>query len=209
MFKLRGGAGSQNVKFVPDQKTALKLISKAFGSGFPSYDPLGSLKERFRRYKLGKTDFRDLLEGIARFVIPPPYSSIRGSEKGYIYFQEFVAGNGHDIRIIVIDEKAFAIKRIVRSNDFRAFGSGNILYDRSLFEEGTIRLAFDLADKLKSQCVAFDFIYYNGNPLVVEISYGFSSKGYDPCPDSGIRRWLGMKASLIPMDGWWKDLSNV
>jgi hypothetical protein len=25
-------------------------------------------------------------------------------------------------------------------------------------------------------------VYENGNPLVVEISYGFSMVGYDPCP---------------------------
>lgn len=182
VFKLRGGAGSQNVRLVANRLSALKLISKAFSKGFPAYDPVGSLKERFRRYRLGKTDFRDLLEGIARFVIPPPYSRIRGREKGYVYFQEFIAGNDHDIRVIVIDDKAFGIKRLVRNNDFRASGSGNILYDRALFDKGTLRLAFELATKLKTQCIAFDFIYQNSEPLVVEISYGFSSKGYYSCP---------------------------
>jgi hypothetical protein len=182
VFKLRGGASSQNVKLVTNRNVALKLISQAFGKGFSAYDPWGSLKERYRRYQLGKSDLQDLLEGVARFVIPPPYSRIRGREKGYIYFQEFIAGNNFDIRIIVIDDKAFGIKRLVRNNDFRASGSGNILYDRDLFDKATLQLAFELAKKLKSQCIAFDFIYRNGNPLVVEISYGFSSKGYDPCP---------------------------
>ena len=78
--------------------------------------------------------------------------------------------------------KAFAIKRMVRENDFRASGSGNILYDKVLFDPKTIKLSFDLAKKLKTQCVAFDFVNNDQNPLLVEISYGFSPEGYDPCP---------------------------
>ena len=66
--------------------------------------------------------------------------------------------------------------------DFRASGSGTILYDKGLFDEDIIKLSFDLSDKLKSQCVAFDFVYDNKDPLLVEISYGFTPEGYDPCP---------------------------
>jgi glutathione synthase/RimK-type ligase-like ATP-grasp enzyme len=182
VFKLRGGAGSQNVRLVKTRKDAKALIRKAFGRGFKSFNPSSSLKERWRRYKLHLTDLRDLAEGLARFIVPPAFARIRGREKGYVYFQEFIAGNNHDIRIIVIDDKAFGIKRLVRNNDFRASGSGNIQYDRSLFNEVTLKLAFELARKLKNQCVAFDFIYQDGNPLVVEISYGFLPKVYDPCP---------------------------
>jgi len=182
VFKLRCGAGSQNVRLVKTRNEAKKLINKAFGRGFPAYDAMDSLKDRNRLFRLGKTNFRDLLEGIARFVLPPPYSRIRGPEKGYIYFQEYVSGNDHDIRVIVIGDKAIAIKRMVRENDFRASGSGQIFYDRNLFDENTIRLSFDLAAKLKTQCVAFDFVHENRKPLVVEISYGFSPGGYEPCP---------------------------
>jgi len=131
---------------------------------------------------LNKTDLRDIFEGIVRFVIPPPYARLRGREKGYVYFQEFIADNDHDIRVVVIRDKAFAIKRMVRSGDFRASGSGNILYDRGLFDEDTIKLSFSSAGKLKSQCVAFDFVHDNVKPLLVEISYGFSPSGYDLCP---------------------------
>ena len=37
----------------------------------------------------------------------------------------------------------------------------------------------DAAKRLKSQCVAFDFIYQNDEPLILEISYGFLAKVYD------------------------------
>ena len=182
IFKLRGGASSQNVKLINNQKQAKRIVNRAFHKGFPAYDPLGSLKERWRLYRLGKTNFRDLFEGIARFAIAPPYARIRGHEKGYIYFQEFIPGNEYDIRVVVINRKAFAIRRMVRSNDFRASGSGNIVYNKELIDKETVRLSFELASKLKAQCIAFDYVYQVNCPLVVEISYGFASAGYDPCP---------------------------
>lgn len=182
VFKLRGGAGSLNVKLAPDKSTAIKLINKAFGSGFPQYSPYDNLKWRFKKYRKGKGDVKDLLKGLARFVVPPPYAKVAGKEIGYIYFQEFIPGNDHDIRVVVIGDKAYAIKRMVRENDFRASGSGNILYNKELFDEATIKLSFEVAAKLKSQCLALDYVHENGKPLVVEISYGFSMVGYDPCP---------------------------
>jgi glutathione synthase/RimK-type ligase-like ATP-grasp enzyme len=35
VFKLRGGAGSQNVSLVKTKQECIKLIHKAFGKGFP------------------------------------------------------------------------------------------------------------------------------------------------------------------------------
>jgi hypothetical protein len=191
VFKLRGGAGSANVKLANDQNAAIKLVNKAFGSGFSQYRAYDSLKERFRKYNIGATDFKDLLKGVARFAVPPAYSKVSGKEMGYVYFQDFIRGNDHDIRVIVIGDKAFAIKRMVRENDFRASGSGNILYDKGLFDENSIQLSFDIAKRIKSQCIALDYVYENGNPLVVEISYGFSMVGYDPCPGywDNIMQW--------------------
>ena len=70
---------------------------------------------------------------------------------------------------------------MVRKSDFRASGGGEILYDKELFSENNIRLAFEIHKKLKSQRTAMDFVYDKGEPLIVEISYGFSLEGYDPC----------------------------
>lgn len=181
VLKLRNGAGSQNVRLVKTLNEANKLINKAFRKGFPAYDALSSLKERYRRYRLGKTNFRDLIEGAVRFVLPPPYAKLRGSEKGYIYFQVYIAGNSYDIRVIVIGDKAFAIKRMVRNNDFRASGSGMVLYEKEHFNDETVRLSFQMAEQLKSQCAAFDFIYAGTKIYVVEVSYGFIMGGYDLC----------------------------
>lgn len=182
VFKLRGGAGSQNVILIKSRLEAGRLIRRAFSKGFLLYDPIRSIIELWRRYRLRKVSLGDLIHGMARFIVLPPYARIKGREMGYIYFQEYIPGNDHDIRIVVIGDKAFAIKRMVRNNDFRASGSGVILYNKDLFDMGIIRLSFSVADQLKTQCVAIDYVHDNGNPLIVEISYGFSPTGYDLCP---------------------------
>jgi glutathione synthase/RimK-type ligase-like ATP-grasp enzyme len=182
VFKLRGGAGSSNVKLARDKASAISLVNKAFGSGFSQYQSMDNLKERFRKYRKGKTNAKDVLKGIVRLAKPPAYAKVGGKEIGYIYFQEFIPGNDHDIRVVVIGDKAYAIKRMVRENDFRASGGGDILYAKELFNDELIKLSFDINDKLKSQCLALDFVFDNGKPLVVEISFGFSMAGYDPCP---------------------------
>jgi hypothetical protein len=182
ILKLRGGAGSNNVFLINNKLAARHIISKAFKNGISQYDPVSGLKERWRKYKMGNGSFRSLMGGLIRLVIPPEFARMYHSEKGYVYFQDFVPNNDSDIRIIVIGDKAFAIKRMARKNDFRASGSGFVLYDRELFDERCVKIAFDLNEKIKSQSLAIDFIFdSNNSPLILEISYGFIPAVYDPC----------------------------
>lgn len=182
VFKLRGGAGSANVKLVHSKDDAIALVSKAFGRGFAAYDAWGNMKDRIRLYRKGKTNATDVMKGAARFFRHPESARMAGREKGYVYFQDFVPNNDCDIRVVVIDEKAFAIKRMVRDNDFRASGSGFILYRKELFDEKLIQMSFDIADKIQSQAFAVDYVFdENKKPLVVEFSFGFSQAGYEQC----------------------------
>jgi hypothetical protein len=201
VFKLRGGAGSQNVRLVQSKGQAIRLIKKAFNKGFPQYDALNNLKDRWRLFRNNKTNIIDVLVGLIRFVIPPKFSKIKGREKGYIYFQEFMAGNDHDIRVIIIGNKAFAIKRMVRKNDFRASGSGHILYDKNLFDVKTILLSFEIAEKLRSQCITFDYVSDISEPKLVEISFGFVPSCYDPCPGYWDRDLVWHEGKFDPF-GW-------
>ena len=182
VFKLRGGAGSANVRLVRSRTEARKLVRQAFGRGFPNYDAWGSLKERWRKVRLGKASPMELLKGVARFTHPPEFTRALGREYGYAYFQEFIPENTSDTRIIVIGKRAFALKRFVRANDFRASGSGDFAYDRKEFDERCVRMSFDATERLGAQCAAYDFVFdEGGNPLIVEISYGFVKEVYDPC----------------------------
>ena len=174
VFKLRKGSGSATVKLVKSRKHADRLISKAFGSGFRQYDPWGGLKERWRLFKLGKSNFTDLLEGIGRIIIKTDFEKIIGKEKGYVYFQDFIEGCTFDIRVTVIDNKCYVFKRLIREKDFRASGSHIESHSKEGIPMEIVELSFKIRKALKLQSVAFDFIISSENkPLITEISYAF------------------------------------
>lgn len=206
VFKLRRGAGSAGVKLVTDGRQARRLVKKAFGRGFRIYDPWGSLKERVYKWRLGKFPVKEILKGLARFFYPPRYSGILGRESGYIYFQDFLPGNSCDIRIIVIGDRAFGIRRLVRPGDFRASGSGRITYARGDLDEKCVDLAFQANEKLGSACAAFDFVHDQHNkPWILEVSYGFVKEVYDPCEGYWDRELNWYAAPFDPY-GWMVDL---
>lgn len=181
VFKLKGGAGASNVKLVKTQSQAISFINQAFGKGFAQFDRLEYLKERFNKFKSGKDSFLGVIKGLARIFIIPEFAKKQPKELGYVYFQDFIPNNDSDVRVIVIGNKAFAIKRLVRENDFRASGSGNIDYTNNIDPE-CLKISFKAHQKLNSQCTAFDFIFsQDKKPLIVEVSYGFSVEAYDSC----------------------------
>lgn len=182
VFKLKGGAGSSNVKLIHSQNEAKKLINIAFGKGFSQFDRIANLQEKIRRFKEGREGFKGVLKGIVRLIIPTQFSKYQPPEKGYIYFQDFIPNLDSDIRIQVVGNKACGLKRFVRENDFRASGSGNFVeFNDQNIDKKILKIAFEIKDKLHSQCLTLDFIYKNNEPLIVELSYGFPIKFYDNC----------------------------
>ncbi|MBS3946365.1 MAG: hypothetical protein KGZ42_12750 [Melioribacter sp.] len=183
VFKLSCGAGSSNVKLVKSRRIAIKLIKKVFRSGFNQFDSFVNLRERIRKYQSNiDRSILKIIKGVIRLFVPSEFSKMSRIEKGYIYFQDFISNNDSDIRIIIIGEKAFAIKRMIRDKDFRASGSGFIKYEKEFIDIELIKMAFELNDKIKAQCVAFDFIYSSEyKPLLLEISFGFIARLYEKC----------------------------
>ena len=173
VFKLRRGSGSDHVKLVRNKEIARNFVRMAFGKGFKQYDAGSNLKERWRKFQLGKSGIYDLFKGVARLGYTTEFAKIIGNEKGYVYFQDFIAGNDHDIRVNVVDGKAFAVRRNVRENDFRASGSGFPLFEKHHFTDEVIRVAMEANKKLGMQAVAFDFLKRGNEYLIAEISYGF------------------------------------
>ena len=181
VFKLRNGASSANVKLISSASEARRFVRKSFGHGFSIFDRYGYLKERYSKWRSGKDTFIGVLKAVARLVVPTKLSLMSSREKGYIYIQEFIDKNEYDIRVIVIGGKAFSIKRLVRKGDFRASGSGSIIYEKDQLREDAVRISFEVASKLKSQCMGFDFVFSPSGPLIVELGYGFVVHGYDNC----------------------------
>ena len=185
VFKLRGGAGSTNVKLVRTKQHAQSFINKAFGKGFLQINSIDRLKDRFWVLRRDKNidAIKFVLKGIGRLFIPIELAKFSQREKGYIYFQDFLPNNNYDTRLIVIGNRCFGVRRYTRDNDFRASGSGIKAYDPELFDHQFIKIAFEITKKLGAQSVAFDFIWDNDIPKIVEISYCFIiGPFYDTCP---------------------------
>jgi len=183
VVKLRGGAGASNVKLMHNYSEATKYIEKAFKQGF-GINRFNPLKERIWKFKRDKNleSFINILKGIGRVLVPNEKLSRLPVEKNYLYAQDFAPNNDSDIRVIVIGTRAFAIKRMVRENDFRASGSGNIVYDPKQIPLECVLIAFETNKKIRSQCTAYDFVFLEGKPLIIEVGYGFDQRGYLQCP---------------------------
>lgn len=176
VFKLKGGAGAANVKLVKTQEECNKLIQRAFGRGFSQFDRLEFLRERLRKFKNGTHTFLDLIKGFYLAFKSTEFSKKIDKEKGYIYFQDFIENNEFDIRVVVVGGKhAAAEKRYVRENDFRASASGKFSYKG--IDNKVIEVAFDIAQRLEMESVAFDFVFEGNKPMIIEMSYGFGTTG--------------------------------
>lgn len=183
VFKLRGGAGSHNVMLAHNSSEAIRFIKNAFGKGFSQKNIHHLLSDDMLKFKSGKVSIFYIIKDIAAFYLKQEtFRKMSSREKGYVYFQEFIPNNTFDIRVCVIGDKAFAIKRMVREHDFRASGSGNIIYAKAEIDERCIKIAFDISSRLKLQCVGMDFVLdKDNNPLIVEMGYGFTAAGYAQC----------------------------
>jgi glutathione synthase/RimK-type ligase-like ATP-grasp enzyme len=181
--KLRRGSGSTSVKLLKSSKQLIAYSNKMFSRGI---SPQSSITHDFvkrTRYLKSWNDFRVVLKKVYDRIFNNLFGyQIYPRELGYIYLQEFIKENNFDIRIVVIGDRAYGIKRMVRKNDFRASGSGNIVYDVSQININCVKKAFEISIKLKTQTIAIDFVIDEyRNPLVIEISYGFSPRAYDYC----------------------------
>lgn len=207
VFKLRRGAGSAGVKLVRTRREARKLVRRAFGRGFPVYDPWDNLKERIYKYRIGKFPISEIAKGIVRFAWPPRFSKILGQERGYVYFQDFLPDNDCDIRVIVVGDRAFGIRRDVRPGDFRASGSGIFKHARDDIDERCVDLAFGAAERLGGDSIALDFVYTQSRePRILEVSYGFVQEGYDPCEGYWDRGLNWHECAIHPQEWMVEDL---
>lgn len=201
VFKLRNGASGANVKLAKTKNDAIRLIRKAFGRGFNQHDALGGLRDSYRLYKLGDLKFSAVISAFVRIFYSTEYARTTGRERGYVLFQDFIPGNDSDIRIVVIGNKAFGAKRMVRPNDFRASGSHLGFFKKELIPEDTVKLAFQLTKQLKSQIAIYDFVYDEDKTYVLEVSFGTSIIHYFECEGywDDTMKWHG---EVIDPGGW-------
>jgi glutathione synthase/RimK-type ligase-like ATP-grasp enzyme len=210
VFKLRRGAGSSNVRLVHSADQARALAKRAFAGGFRSIPSYGwDARKRFRAAR----QRGDLLNVIKR--IPQSLATIRatnrmmGPEKGYAYFQDFIPNNSFDTRVTVIGDRAFGYTRNVRPGDFRASGSGDVVYDTQKIHKNCVEIAFEVTRKVGSQSMAFDFVLIENNqPRIVEVSYCYIAKLVYSCPGHWDVKLNWHEGHVWPQDAILVDLLN-
>ena len=173
VFKLRCGAGSENVQLVRSRPQAEALCRRAFRAGFPgSAGYLYDAPKRLRKIK-GWHDFWEKLQRAPRSLVETlELRRYAPRQRGYVLFQEFMPGNNFDTRVNIIGPRAFGLIRRNRPNDFRASGSGNCLYDPDRVDRRFVSLAFRVAEQLRTQSLSCDFLFdANRDPRICEISY--------------------------------------
>lgn len=208
VFKLRRGAGSSNVKLAHSASDARALAERAFSSGFSPLSHYG--QDALKRYRVAK-ERGNLLSVVKR--LPRVLATIQsrrkmmGREKGYVYFQDFIAGNAFDTRVTVIGDRAFAYTRNVRPGDFRASGSGDVVYNMDRINRKCVEIAFDVTRKVGSQSMAFDFVLgEQQQPFILEVSYGFIPHLVHSCPGYWDARLNWHEGHVWPQDAILSDL---
>jgi len=186
IIKMYKGAGSSNVVKINSIKEGKKIIDRVFNEGIKS-GQLPGKSNLFSFSNIGLSAFahnkiRSILAYFGFFKKSNPYSEWQ-LQKDAILFQKFLPGNKFDTRVTVIGKRAFAFRRYVRTNDFRASGSGLLDKNPLEIDMRCIRTAFEISGKLNFETMAYDFIYdENKEPKICEISYCFDHRIVRDCP---------------------------
>ena len=164
---------------------ALQLIDLMFGPGtyprgFKKVTHQLDLLPNKNRLRAAASRFRQALRLALKAT--PPKRFWWQLEKNYAYFQDFIAGNAGDIRITVIGNRAFGIRRANRPDDFRASGSKLCEFDPSKIHMECVRRAYQISAALRAQSMAYDFLIdQRGEPLLSEMSYIYDASVMEKC----------------------------
>jgi len=158
---------------------------------------------RERGYPIPKTEVVQCREDVERFVeengvsFPLVMKNPHGAGSHHVGMVDSIDGvvyprvlqehcvNDWDYRVLTIGNRGFAYKRVNRPNDFRASGSGNLLFvgpEEIDFE--VIELCYRVSCENGFECMAYDVLRDNdGRWVILEFSYTFPHDyGLVDCP---------------------------
>lgn len=208
VFKLRCGAGSKNVRLVRSRDIAIELCNQAFGRGFPAAAGyFNDMQARLRKTR-SSSEFWERLARTPRTLRNIVELRRRmHREQGYLYMQEFLPDNEYDTRITIVGDRAFGYRRMNRPNDFRASGSGNPIYNPENIDKRCVAIAFEVAQRLGTQSIAFDFLFNpQQEPMIGEISYCYVASMVHDCPGHWDNKMVWHPGQLWPEDAILEDL---
>ena len=178
VFKLKAGAGSENVMLVRTRRQGQRIIRRMFGRGIvPTSNGCGDV------YGWVKKGYLNLRHYVGQRLRGGPTCDFWHVHKNYVLFQKYLANNEYDTRVTVIGGRAFAFRRLNRPNDFRSSGSGRIDYDVNQIDLTFVAKALEVSQALGFQSMAYDSLYdEDGDVSFCEISYTYVASAVYRCP---------------------------
>lgn len=173
VFKLRSGAGASNVYLIRSSKEAKRFINKAFGNGFKAFSGWNYFRNAIKLYQSQTLSLWGVVKAFGRIFVVPHSVKVLPKESQYVYFQEFIPNDGYDFRLEIVGDKAIAMVRFVRKDDFRASGGHMDYFNHELITKEVINFGFEIADKLGTQSCALDIVRHKetNELFLIEISY--------------------------------------
>lgn len=211
--KLPKGASSSNVVIVNSVEDGKKIINQVFNkgvktSGLNSSSSLSSLS-KLGIFKYGKALLKSQLINLELLKDKTDYPEWQ-IQKDAILFQKYLPNNFFDTRVNVIGKRAFAFRRFVRKNDFRASGSGDFNMDPDKIDTRCLAIAFSISNKLNFNTMAYDFIYNEDKkPYINEISYCFVDWVVQRCPGYWDEKLNWHSGHLWPQQCQLEDFLNT
>lgn len=204
VIKFESGASSTNVGLLKNAAEAEWIVKRLFGPG------ARSLEADFGELRL---TWKQRLRAAGRILTTgrhPDLAQPLELRQGRIYLQTFLKGNDFEQRIVVIGRRAFARRRLNGPNDFRASGYGLGDRDPSKIDPRAVRLAYDVARKLDTQCLAVDMLQKDGEPVVSEVTYAFHSRKLQMHPGHWVLEGEPERGSLRWVEGnLWPEEAQI
>jgi glutathione synthase/RimK-type ligase-like ATP-grasp enzyme len=178
VIKLSAGASSSNVRLLTNRVELEFCINQVFDGGICRLTTMPRSNGRRLRSRI-----RAGLDGLfGKKKNQFNLGEFDQLHRDYIYLQEFVPENEFDTRVTIIGNRAFAYRRFNRPADFRASGSGDFNVDPEEIDLNAVKLAAEVAKKLRTQSLAVDVLHLNDRHVVIEVSYAFVGWMVQSCP---------------------------
>lgn len=90
-------------------------------------------------------------------------------QKNHVYFQDFIPNDGYDIRVILVDNRAFGYYRKTLDGDFRASGMNQVEWGD--LPEEAVRIAWKVNKVIQSPLLVVDMVHgQDGRYYIIEFS---------------------------------------
>jgi glutathione synthase/RimK-type ligase-like ATP-grasp enzyme len=104
-------------------------------------------------------------------------------QRKYLLWQKFVPNNDHDIRVILVGDKALALKRHNRPDKPMASGSGVFtpIARCDAHVKDAIRLTTVVAAHIGTWFIGTDIVFKDNRPQLLEVTFSWSFPAYLDC----------------------------